>query len=501
MLRSKYKPLLFWALLVLFLLNYGCIHSGAYPPDTDDSNTSTNTQETVILSSVRVDSQDGGATVALTGLRPFSYELETYHNPFRLTIDIPEGQIEKPEELEVRRDGIQTVSLYQIPGTSQMARLEIHLEEKGSYRVTREGQHLIVRVKLPTGSDGLLAGGQSGSGVLKGSQEIARSADNRPGSRSTQIQERPKNQDVASVNRREHLDLEKASPPSNLAGTETLSHSNNPEFVLQPAFREYRVGPGDELAIDVQDEPELTLTYVVSGEGNLIVRYLGSVHVAGLTAVEITQKLEKLLSDIYNPLPRIAVKISKYKSQRVFVVGAITPQTFTLQEDTTLIEILSQLQNLNVNTHVIVYRRAYSDGEGAAQLQEKYAEAIRVDLERLLRQGDMSRNLILQPRDVIFVPPVAQGQRVSNTMSVLGQVGSPGTIPYPVGGMTLLAAIIQAGGFSQFAMPRRTRVLRISDGKEQTIKVNVSAIMRGKLSQDIPLMPGDVIIVPERSLF
>jgi polysaccharide export outer membrane protein len=84
---------------------------------------------------------------------------------------------------------------------------------------------------------------------------------------------------------------------------------------------------------------------------------------------------------------------------------------------------------------------------------------------------------------------------------VLGEVKYPGPIDLPESGMTVLQAIAAAGGLGEWAMPSRIRVLRIRDGQEQTIKVDVSAIMSGKLSQDIQLMPGDVIVVPERTLF
>jgi polysaccharide export outer membrane protein len=84
---------------------------------------------------------------------------------------------------------------------------------------------------------------------------------------------------------------------------------------------------------------------------------------------------------------------------------------------------------------------------------------------------------------------------------VLGEVGRPGPLDLPDGGMTVLQAIAAAGGLGEWAMPSRTRVLRMRDSQEQTIQVDVSSIMRGKLSQDIELMPSDVIIVPERSLF
>jgi protein involved in polysaccharide export with SLBB domain len=63
--------------------------------------------------------------------------------------------------------------------------------------------------------------------------------------------------------------------------------------------------------------------------------------------------------------------------------------------------------------------------------------------------------------------------------------------------MRLIEAINKAGGFSDFAAANRTRVLRMVDGSEQVIKVDMAAVIRGDLSQDITLKANDIIIVPE----
>ena len=118
-------------------------------------------------------------------------------------------------------------------------------------------------------------------------------------------------------------------------------------------------------------------------------------------------------------------------------------------------------------------------------------ETIRIDLERLLRQGDLSLNLILQAHDVIYVPE-------PGSIFVFGQVSKPGPIPLPEGSLTLVEAISKAGGFTNVAAPNRTRVFRVVDGEERTIYVNVSDIIkRGDRSKDIGLKANDIVWVPE----
>jgi polysaccharide export outer membrane protein len=77
-------------------------------------------------------------------------------------------------------------------------------------------------------------------------------------------------------------------------------------------------------------------------------------------------------------------------------------------------------------------------------------------------------------------------------------VGSPGQYPYTEKEVTLVEAIGRAGGFTPIAARNRTRIIRQEDGKEKIITVKVDAITEaGMKGQDIQVMPGDVIIVPE----
>ena len=82
-------------------------------------------------------------------------------------------------------------------------------------------------------------------------------------------------------------------------------------------------------------------------------------------------------------------------------------------------------------------------------------------------------------------------------MFVFGEVHNTGPVPLPDGGMTLVEAINKAGGFAEYAAPKRTRVLRIVDGQERVIQVDMGAVIAGDLSQDIKLKANDIVIIPE----
>ena len=87
----------------------------------------------------------------------------------------------------------------------------------------------------------------------------------------------------------------------------------------------------------------------------------------------------------------------------------------------------------------------------------------------------------------------------NKTVYVLGQVSRPAAIQIPPEKqLTVLEAITSVGGFTDIANTSKVRVLRVEDGKQKTIDVDVSQITKqGNKSMNIALRPGDVIFVPQ----
>jgi polysaccharide biosynthesis/export protein len=86
---------------------------------------------------------------------------------------------------------------------------------------------------------------------------------------------------------------------------------------------------------------------------------------------------------------------------------------------------------------------------------------------------------------------------IYSQIKVIGQVKEPQAMPYHEG-MTVLEALLSAKGLTQFAAGNRARVVRIVNGKQQDIKVKLEALVNdGDLTQNLPLQPGDVLVVPE----
>ena len=80
---------------------------------------------------------------------------------------------------------------------------------------------------------------------------------------------------------------------------------------------------------------------------------------------------------------------------------------------------------------------------------------------------------------------------------VVGQVTTPQALPYREG-MTVLDAILAVGGLDEFAAGNRGKIVRVVGGKQQEIKVRIGDLVnKGDVSQNKPLRPGDVLVVPE----
>jgi len=254
--------------------------------------------------------------------------------------------------------------------------------------------------------------------------------------------------------------------------------------------RDYRIGGGDLLNIVVYEEPDLSGTVRVSAEGNISFWLLDELHVAGLTPAQMEQKLTELLGQDYLVNPQVLVTVTEYRSQYVLVLGAVQmPGSYALTGPATVLEMLSKAGGIDKEQggNTLVLLRVPS---GAAE-QVVEPTSLTINLGKLLREGDISQNIEVQDRDVLYIPK-------ADAVFVFGEVQQPGPVKLAGREMTLLEALTEAGGHTKTAALNRTKVIRVVDGEEKVIRVKVDDIIKsGEKSKDLPLMPGDIIVVPE----
>jgi polysaccharide export outer membrane protein len=80
---------------------------------------------------------------------------------------------------------------------------------------------------------------------------------------------------------------------------------------------------------------------------------------------------------------------------------------------------------------------------------------------------------------------------------VIGQAGKPSALPYRQN-MSLVDVMIEVGGLTDFASGNRASIFRMVDGKQQKFSVRLNDLIRkGDLSANVPMRPGDVLVIPE----
>jgi polysaccharide export outer membrane protein len=112
-------------------------------------------------------------------------------------------------------------------------------------------------------------------------------------------------------------------------------------------------------------------------------------------------------------------------------------------------------------------------------------DALRQELDKRYRE------FILEPTVSVTVSEIN-----SLKIYVLGEVNKPGEIDL-LSYTDVLQAIAKAGGFTIYAKKNKVEIIRTFGGQKIKTRFNYSQVVRGKnLQQNIPLKPGDVIIVP-----
>jgi len=104
---------------------------------------------------------------------------------------------------------------------------------------------------------------------------------------------------------------------------------------------------------------------------------------------------------------------------------------------------------------------------------------------------------IREPNVAVMVTELRSHEFISR-VRVTGAVRTARSMPYRQG-MTVLDAVLEAGGPSEFAAPNRAKLYRKGKDKTEVIDIELGDILnKGKLQTNINLRPGDVVTVPER---
>ena len=251
--------------------------------------------------------------------------------------------------------------------------------------------------------------------------------------------------------------------------------------------KEYIIGSGDLLEIQVWDNEDLHRKVEVSQEGEFTFPLIGKVSASGLSVFGLETLIKDRLADGYLVRPQVTVSVTEYKSQKVFLFGEVKkPGTYFVKRKTHLLELISEAGGFTDRagrTITVVRPRSSRKSQGPVPLEDaKDNEVITVDQARLTA-GHTDDSFFVSNGDSIYV---SEAPRIF----VTGKVKKPGEFKWETG-LTVRQAIILAGGPTEWGSYKRANIVRIEKGIEKEFKSDLND----------PVMPFDVIKVPAIGLF
>ena len=262
-------------------------------------------------------------------------------------------------------------------------------------------------------------------------------------------------------------------------------------IVTGPVDDNYRLGPGDVLALILTGDVELAYTLEVSREGFILIPQVGQVFVGNLTMGRLRDVLYTRLGRVYsgvrrgrNATTRFDVTVTRVRVNTVRVLGEVArPGSYQIAATATVLAAIYDAGGLTERSNFrnVAVRRG-SNLVGV------------VDLYDYLLSGKLPTDIHLESGDVIFVP--VRGPRVA----VTGEVKRPAI--YEVSdGETLRDVIAAAGGFTATAYLENATISRILPpgerraGRSRTVlTVNLAQLLSDSAVR-VPMLDGDSVTV------
>lgn len=259
----------------------------------------------------------------------------------------------------------------------------------------------------------------------------------------------------------------------------------NPEW-LKPSPKPYALGPGDKLEIEILGEKGTRTDTFVTPDSKIYFDLLPGIDVKGKTGVQLREEMEKMLTRYYKQ-PQISLTLREVSSQRIWVLGRVNaPGIYPLNRPLRVLDAVTQAGGLFTS-------RFTGTTEELADLSHSFlirgGKTLPVDFQKLIRDGDLSQNIYLEPDDFIYLPSA-----LTNEVYVLGAVTEPRPIGF-MNEMNLITALGRGLGMRPDADLTNVTIVRGSLTEPKIATVNARDIIQGKAT-NVRLEPGDIVYIP-----
>ena len=259
----------------------------------------------------------------------------------------------------------------------------------------------------------------------------------------------------------------------NIFNTRNLTFEPSVNLATPP---NYRLGPGDEVIIDIWGTSQNTIRQQISPDGTINIEKIGPVNLSGMTVSEANEYLKRVLGKTYSGLDapdgtlEIRLTLGNTRTIQINVMGEVVqPGTYALSSFSTVFHALYRAGGVN---EIGSLRNV--------QVTRNGKTVAKVDVYDFIMKGKTQDDIRLQEGDVIIVPAYEALVQIS------GNVKRP--MKFEMKKNETLATLINyAGGFSADAYTRSLRVVR-QNGEEYEIntvkEIDYSAY---------PMRNGDVV--------
>ena len=236
----------------------------------------------------------------------------------------------------------------------------------------------------------------------------------------------------------------------NIFNTRNLSFEPSQNMATPP---NYRLGPGDEVIIDIWGASQSTIRQTISPDGTIQITQIGPVSLSGMTVAGAESYLKKELTKIYaDASNQIKVTLGNTRTIQINIMGEVVqPGTYALSGFSTLFHAL--------------YRAGGVSNLGSLrniQLVRNGKKIATVDVYEFIMKGKMQDDIKLQEGDVIIVPTY------DALIQISGNVKRP--MRYEMKKDETLSILIKyAGGFASNAYTKNIRIVR-QNGTQYEVK-------------------------------
>ncbi len=247
----------------------------------------------------------------------------------------------------------------------------------------------------------------------------------------------------------------------------------------------HRIGPGDRLAIQVEELSEINANFMVGSDGTVDLPRVGAVVLREQTVDQAQKSIRDRLSAIGVRNPTVRLQLIELGSRPVSVLGAVeSPGNQMIRGSEPLFEVLLRAGGIRPEHGVEL--------QVSRQAATGLRDQISIPVIELVQRGNPVYNIPIIPGDRIHVPEARE-----LTYFIVGEVEAAGPVTVPGSqAETLLTAIARSGGLSNTASNKIEIVRRDPSGKPVSIFAHYGRILDGR-EPDIQIENGDIITVKE----